>query len=197
MGAGPGRGSDATRFGPEKTMTDVFLERAFEQPLTEGDVRAIAEESGWCFDLHKVNWHGSFLSSDGRRMVCWFDGPDAESARLALRKAKADMRILWSGTVHDAPGLTDATAANVLVERSFDAPVTLESIQEIEDAASGCLAAHHVAFVRTFFSRDRRRMICLYRAPDAESVRVAQRQADMPVDRIWAFRRIGPEHLRR
>ena len=176
-------------------MTDVFLERAFETPLTESDVFAIAEKSGWCFELHRVDWHGSFLSSDGRRMVCWFDGPDAESARLALRKADADIRVLWSGTVHDAPGTTqaDVAAANVLVERSFDTPVTLESIQEIEDAASGCLSAHHVQFVRTFFSRDRKRMICLYRAPDAESVRVAQRQADMPVDRVWAFRRVGPE----
>jgi hypothetical protein len=29
-------------------------------------------------------------------------------------------------------------------------------------------------------------MLCLYQAPDAESVRLAQHQANMPVDRVWA-----------
>ena len=29
-------------------------------------------------------------------------------------------------------------------------------------------------------------MICLYEAPDAESVRHVQRQTGMPVQRIWA-----------
>jgi len=30
-------------------------------------------------------------------------------------------------------------------------------------------------------------MICMYHAPDAESVRLAQRQAGMPIDDVWAF----------
>jgi hypothetical protein len=76
----------------------------------------------------------------------------------------------------------------VVVERSFDSPVTLEEVQAIEDAGAACLAARNVEFVRTIFSRDRKRMICLYRAPDAEAVREAQRKAGMPVDAVWSFR---------
>ena len=95
----------------------------------------------------------------------------------------------WAGTVHDSPaeGAPPADAANVAVERSFEAPVTLEEIQAIEDAGASCLEARDVAFVRTFFSRDRKRMVCLYRAPDAEAVREAQRGAKMPVDAVWSF----------
>jgi hypothetical protein len=35
-------------------------------------------------------------------------------------------------------------------------------------------------------------MICLYHAPDAESVRIAQRAANMPVERIWTFSQFRP-----
>jgi hypothetical protein len=38
-------------------------------------------------------------------------------------------------------------------------------------------------------------MLCLYQSPDAESVRAAQREAGLPVDRVWAFDRIAPENL--
>jgi uncharacterized protein DUF4242 len=48
-----------------------------------------------------------------------------------------------------------------------------------------------VTFLRTFFSRDRKRMLCLYEAPDAESVRVAEGKAGVPFERAWACERIA------
>jgi hypothetical protein len=169
--------------------TQIFLERTFDPPISADDVHERARLSRWCFEMYRVDWCQSLLSTDGRRMVCWFVAPDAESARAALRQAEAQILRLWPGTVHDAP---QAAQANVLVERSFDAPVELKAVQAIEDAGAWCLEAHHVKFVRTLFSSDHRRMLCLYAAPDAESVRFAQRQAGMPVDDIWAFTRIEP-----
>jgi hypothetical protein len=38
-------------------------------------------------------------------------------------------------------------------------------------------------------------MLCLYEAPDAESVRVAQREVALPHDSVWTFHTIGPEIL--
>jgi hypothetical protein len=84
----------------------------------------------------------------------------------------------------------------VVVERSFAEPVPFEEVQALEDAGAGCLEAHGVRFLRTYFSRDRRRMICLYEAPDAESVRLAEGKAGVPFERAWASRAIrhaGPE----
>ena len=76
----------------------------------------------------------------------------------------------------------------VVVERSFPAPVAFEDIQAIEDRGSWCLEAHGVRFLKSYFSRDRRRMVCLYEAPDAESVRLAQEKAGVPFDSAWAAR---------
>jgi hypothetical protein len=170
----------------------LFLERRFDPHLTPAAVVEIARGASWCFEMYRVDWHGSLLAADGRSMVCMFSAADQESIRQALRKAEADMQHLWAGTVHEAavPG-----TPNVLVERSFADPVALADVQALEDANQWCLDVREVRFVRTYFSRDRRRMLCLYQSPDAESVRAAQREAGLPVDRVWAFDRIAPENL--
>jgi hypothetical protein len=74
----------------------------------------------------------------------------------------------------------------VVVERAFAEPVAFEDVQAIESRGSWCLEAHSVRFLKTYFSRDRRRMVCLYEAPDAESVRTAERKAGVPFDEAWA-----------
>lgn len=175
-------------------MTDVFLEREFDPPLTAAMVMGMARASANCFGLHRVAWRASMLAAGGHNMLCHFAGPDAESVRTALRQSHALPGRLWTGTVHEAPGQrgVDPGYSNVAVTRRWSEPVTLDSVQAIEDAGAWCLEAHGVVFVRTFFSHDRKRMACLYRAPDAESVRLAQTQAGMPVERVWAFETLPP-----
>jgi len=170
----------------------LVLERSFDSPMTRDDVIGLASTTSWCFEMYRVDWHGSLLAADGQTLVCVFSAADQESVRQALRKAEADTRRLWPGTVHTAP---TTPKPNVLVERSFPEPVDLNDIQALEDANQWCLDVRNVRFVRTYFSQDRRRMLCLYSAPDAESLREAQREARMPTDRIWAFNRIGPENV--
>jgi len=176
-------------------MTEMFLEREFDPPLTRARVWEMVGESAQCFGMYRVNWCGSMLSGDGRRLFCHFAAVDAESVRTALRQSGGYSGRLWRGTVHEAPGLAgvDPGHSNVVVTRAWDEPVTLDAIQAIEDAGAWCLEAHEVTFVRTFFAADRKRMACLYRAPDAESVRLAQAQAGMPVERVWPFELVGPD----
>jgi hypothetical protein len=81
----------------------------------------------------------------------------------------------------------------VVVERSFADPVEFEEIQRLEHRGTACLEAHRVRFLRTYFSRDRRRMICLYEAPDAESVRLAQQGAGVPFEAAWTSRVVPHE----
>lgn len=81
--------------------------------------------------------------------------------------------------------------ARVIVEREFAEPVSFEEMAEREKAGAWCLAQHHVEYVKTYLSKDRRRMICVYEAPDAESVRIAQTKANMPFTRVWATDVIG------
>jgi hypothetical protein len=172
------------------TVTYLILERSFDPPRPVAEALTRIRESGWCFAMHKVDWKESFLATDGRAMVCWFSAPDQESVRIALRQTGADTRNLWPGTMHQGrePGVP-----NVLVERSFVQPVPLAELQSLD--AAGCLQAQGVRFVRTFLSLDRMRMLCLYEAPDAESVRLSQRKAAIPIDSVWAFQRIDRHTL--
>jgi len=176
-------------------VTDIFLERRFDPALSPAAVMELARQADGCFGIHRIEWHGSLLSLDGHRMLCWFSAPDMESARIAMRQIDADTRVIWRGNVYDGDGIVakDIPTANVLVERSFENPVMLQEIQEIEDAGVSCLENRNVRFIRTFFSSDQKRMICLYQAPDADSVRQAQRQAGVPFDDAWAFRAVGPD----
>jgi hypothetical protein len=168
----------------------VFLERTFEDPLTPEDVFVLGRESAWCFDLHRVRWHGSFLSNDGHAMVCRFSAPDLESARLAMRDGNIDLSRFWSGTVIEGER---AGTPNVVVERSFASPVRFEDIAALERAKAWCLEAHRVTYLRSYMSLDGKRMLCFYEAPDAEAVRIAQREADMPVAGVWAGAPVTPE----
>lgn len=165
-------------------MTLLVLEREFDTPLSRREVIDTTKEGAWCFEQYRVEWLGSLLAVDGRSMVCSFEASDAESIRQALHKLDVDTRTLWSGTAHQVP---DPVRANVIVERTFDEPVVLDEIQAKEDAKQWCLDTYRVKFARTLFSNDRKRMLCLYSGPDAEAVRAAQREAGMPVDRVWSF----------
>jgi hypothetical protein len=168
---------------------NLILERTFEEALTPADVIDASRESKWCFDVHHVRWHGSFLSTDGHTMVCRFSAPDLESARNALRDPDVDLSRFWSGTVYS--NLRAATP-NVVVTRSFAAPVRFEDVAAIGRDKSWCFETHRVKHATSFHSLDGKRMLCLYEAPDAEAVRKAQREAAMPVETVWSCAAIAP-----
>lgn len=73
----------------------------------------------------------------------------------------------------------------VIVERTFAEPMAFGDDPESEKRIASCLKAHNVRLVRSYVSPDGKRMICLFEAPDAESVRVANRNAGIPLDCAW------------
>jgi hypothetical protein len=81
--------------------------------------------------------------------------------------------------------------AHVIVERTFDPPLTAEELQAVEERMAPCLEIYQVSWIRSFWSSDRRRMICEYEAADAESVRTVQREARARFDRIWTADILG------
>jgi hypothetical protein len=86
----------------------------------------------------------------------------------------------------------------VIVERTLPEPMPYERLVALEEAAAWCLEVRNITFLRSYFSLDQRRMICVYEAPDAESVRDANAEAKMPFDRVWsATRHIGEAERRK
>lgn len=174
-------------------MTDVFVERHWDVALTASQMTRGFEAAAGCgFALHRVAWVASYVSEDARDLFCHFSAPDAESVRIALQAAGSPRGSVWTCTIHDPPAEVgvEVAAANVLVSRSFPQPVSIEEMRALADASAGCLDLHRVRRARTFLSADRRRAVCLYSAPDAESVRIAQRRASLPVERVVAFRHV-------
>jgi hypothetical protein len=75
---------------------------------------------------------------------------------------------------------------HLLVEKTFATPVTDEEIKRIGQRLDPCLEAHGARWMRSYVSRDRRRMVCVFEAPDAEMVRLSHRSAGVPFDRVWS-----------
>lgn len=175
-------------------MTDLFMERRWSQPLTEADLQAMMDEVG-CLSIHRLEWCSSLLSSDGLEMFCHFRGVDAESLRIAMRGLSLPVARIWACSVQDAVAAlspADLAGANVLVGHEFDTPADHHARELSHEVDMGCFQIHRVRRLRSYLSTDRRRLFSLYQAPDAESVRLAQRQAGLPPDRVWAVRRYAP-----
>ena len=81
----------------------------------------------------------------------------------------------------------------LILEKEFDPPLSPEQHDEEARQAEPCLEARGVRWIRSYLSTDRRRMICLFHAPDAEAVRHANRIAGTPFDRVWPAQVLAPE----
>jgi hypothetical protein len=74
----------------------------------------------------------------------------------------------------------------IVVERTLEEPLDVAALAANGERTQACLQAHNVRFVQTYRSPDGKRVICVYEAPDAESVRLALRQhGALPFDNAW------------
>jgi hypothetical protein len=73
----------------------------------------------------------------------------------------------------------------IIVERRYAAPISDADLAAFAARQQGCLATHRVTHRRALLSQDRLRAICEYDAPDAESVRRVQREAEGPYESVW------------
>ena len=81
----------------------------------------------------------------------------------------------------------------VIVERTFETPLTQEQLEETEARMAPCLDLYNVRWIRSYWSADRCRMICEYDAADVASVRSVQREAAARFDRAWAAEILGEQ----
>jgi hypothetical protein len=175
-------------------VNDILVERHWPQPLTEQAMVAMMALAENCLGIHRLRWRGSLLSADGLDLLCHFHGPDAESARIAMKQMGSPPGRVWTCRTEDAAGVepADLAGVNVVVSHRFDTSADFGARQILDELDLGCGNLHRVRLVRSHLSLDGLRMDCLYQAPDAESVRLVQRQAGLPPDRIWAVRRYAP-----
>jgi len=173
-------------------MEQVVAETEFGESTSSERVHQAYTSLAQCREQNRIEHRHTYLAADGRRMLCIFAAPDAEAVRRMSRIANFPSRV-WTASVIAAPASPDAETLPelVIVERAFAAPVTYEEVAGPEERGVWCLEVNRVRYLRSYFSLDRRRMVCLYRAPDAEAVRRVQKQIDAHFDVAWTARELA------
>lgn len=91
--------------------------------------------------------------------------------------------------------------ARVIAEQSFETALSDEELSRMSQRLDACLEIRNGAWVRSYLAADRKRVICDFEAPDAESVRQAMRSAQIQFDRVYSVQVFVvedyPEHLAR
>ena len=80
-----------------------------------------------------------------------------------------------------------------VVERDFGEPVPESALSATLERLGPCLDQYGLRWLQSYVSEDKTRMTCVFEAPDAESVRAANRSAEAHFDRVWRAEVIGPE----
>lgn len=177
-------------------MSDVFYLRSVDPPATPEAVLEHGQQAGGCFDLHHVEWTHSFVSADGRRMLCWYRAPDAESARLALRELGSDMSGVWPGRVIGGVEPRDAAVADaeVLAELTLADATTNE--EKLLDAIRRALPAN-AELKFGFLSNRRDRIVCLLRRAGPDAVRSALDGGGFSGAAAWSCTVVTPSRSQR
>jgi hypothetical protein len=79
----------------------------------------------------------------------------------------------------------------IIVERSFEPPISQEDLSAAMQRIGGCVDLYGVRYIRSRISTDRRRSFCEFEAADAQSVRDVQIAAQAPFVRVWAADIVG------
>lgn len=80
-------------------MMRIVVERSFEMPQSDEDMRRVADQERPCLEANEATWKRSILSADRKRMICEYDAADAETMRRIQREAGADFDAIWVGDV--------------------------------------------------------------------------------------------------
>jgi hypothetical protein len=86
-----------------KDMQHFIVERSFETPLTEDQLRATEQRMVPCLDLYRVRWIRSYWSVDRKRMLCEYEATDAASVKSVQREAEAMFDRIWPADILGEP----------------------------------------------------------------------------------------------
>ena len=75
--------------------------------------------------------------------------------------------------------------ANMVVEQTFEKPLSPDDLNAMAKRVDPCLEAHGAKWVRSYISSDRKKVVCEFEAPDAEKVRESYRSAGVTFDKVW------------
>ncbi len=91
-----------------RPLVDVFVLRSLGEAGEQAEDSCAYRQLESCLNLHGIVPLRTYLTSDGRRLLCHFQAPDADSLRMALRLARIDYDAVWSAKPRFMPGTNDS-----------------------------------------------------------------------------------------
>ena len=82
-------------------MALIVVERVFAEPIALDEVQATSSENAWCYRLYKVRFVRSYVSTDGRHMICLYEAPDVESVRRVQKQTGLPAQRIWAASLHE------------------------------------------------------------------------------------------------
>jgi len=164
-------------------METIVVERSFPQPEDPAQVQAAEAAVAWCLAQHDVTFLYAYVARDHRRRVCVYHAPDAEAVRVTQHTARLPFDRVWPATRLVAGALP--TGACFVVERTVARPMTRAEIEAAMAGAAPCFARRAATLAVSHVAHDGTRMVCVFTAPDAETVRIVNRQSGLPCDQVW------------
>ena len=174
-------------------MADFYTEQVLATPLTAAAEHLLVRRLDLCGHGYNARWREGLVDGGRQRMVCRFEAEDLRAARAAARCTGLDPDATWLSPVGGTAWVNDGAAidlVDVIAECSRDAPIDVARLAAALLACAWCLETFRVHPRPLVVSADGRRVLALFRAPDAEAVRMAYRHADASFDRVAALRRI-------
>ena len=80
-------------------MSRIVVERSFDTPQSDADMKIVADRERPCLAAYDVTWKRSLVSADRKRIVCEYEAADAETLRRIQREAGAQFDRVWVGDV--------------------------------------------------------------------------------------------------
>jgi hypothetical protein len=100
---GPVAGAeDPTRRFAAAARTGVLaiVERSFAAPQRSDDVRALKDCGASCLGLNRIEFLASYLSLDGRRMICLYEAADVDAVRRINVRLGLPFDRIWGAEPH-------------------------------------------------------------------------------------------------
>lgn len=158
-------------------MARVVLERCYHPARPDrsatarwGQFNAGLEQALWD---QGVWWVRSCVARDGSRSVCELEAVSAAVVAVACDAVNMPVESVWPAEtwLTGDPTVLSGPLAPIVVEVTFDPPITRATCDANKKQAAGCLSELGVQSAFSLVSRDERRALCLFAATHAEAVR--------------------------
>ncbi len=165
-------------------MSVVIVERVFPEPVTQDEIQAGEDRAAGCHEDYQVRFLKTYVARDRKRVVCVYEAPDAESVRTVQETADLPYEKLWPAKAIRYEE-ADVHGDVVVLERALPQPFDEATLRAKSAQVAWCFDLWGCRIVWSYLSLDGRRCVCIFTAPDAESVRQSQDQAGLPYARSW------------